>query len=72
MIGKIVGAFAGKKLAERSSGVSGTGGLVMGAAATSILKRVGPLGLIAALAGGYVIKRQLDQKSPPYGRASKY
>lgn len=66
MIGKIIGALAGKKLAERTSGMSGTGGLVAGIAASSLLKRVGPLGLAAAMAGGYLIKRKRDRKPTGY------
>jgi hypothetical protein len=72
MIGKIIGALAGKKLAERTSGMSGTGGVIAGVAASSLLKRVGPLGLVAALAGGYLFKRSRDHKmagsSGPIGR----
>ncbi|HUD92233.1 hypothetical protein [Sphingobium sp.] len=63
MIGKIVGALAGKKLAGRTPGMSATGGLVLGAAATSLLKRVGPFGLAAALVGSYLIKRNHVRKA---------
>ena len=61
MIGKIIGALAGKKLAQRTSGMSGASGLVAGVAATSLLRRVGPLGLVAALAASYLVKRRRDQ-----------
>ncbi len=71
MIGKIFGALAGKRIAEHTSGKNGAGGLVMGVAATSLLKRAGPLGLVAALAGSYFLKRRRDHQTASYGRPSK-
>lgn len=62
MIGKIIGAIAGKKASEHLSGVGGTGGAVLGVAAASLARRLGPLGLIAAAAGGYAIKHVLDKQ----------
>ena len=70
MIGKIIGALAGKRIAERTSGGNGAGGLVMGVAATSLLKRAGPFGLVAALAG-YLLKRRRDRENLPNGGARK-
>lgn len=63
MIGKIFSALAVKRIAERTSGMSGASGLAMGVAATSLLKRASPLGLVAALAGSYLLKRRRDQKT---------
>lgn len=62
MFGKIIGAIAGKKLASHSSGISSSGGALLGAGAVTILRRLSPLGLVAALAGGYAAKRYYDKK----------
>jgi len=59
MIGKIVGAVVGKRIAERYG--DGFKGAVIGAAAPVIVRRAfGPLGL--ALAGGYFAKKIYDSR----------
>jgi hypothetical protein len=66
MIGKIVGAMAGAKMANSvRGGLGGPGGALLGAGAASVAKRLGPVGLIAALAGGYFLKRHYDQSQSP-------
>lgn len=62
MFGKIIGAIAGKKLASRPGGISSSGGALLGAGAVTVLRRLSPLGLVAALAGGYAAKRYYDKK----------
>ena len=62
MFGKLIGAIAGAKAADHMRGVSGTGGALLGAAAPMVLRRLGPVGLIAALAGGYAFKRYKDKQ----------
>lgn len=62
MLGKILGGIAGAKAADHVRGVSGTGGAILGAAAPMVLRRLGPVGLIAALAGGYAFKRYKDKQ----------
>ena len=58
MIGKIIGAAIGKRVAGRYNG--GTG-LLVGALAPMIARRAfGPLGL--ALAGGYAAKKYYDSR----------
>jgi len=58
MIGKIVGAAVGKRLAGRYGGGRG---MLIGAIAPMIARRAfGPLGL--ALAGGYVAKKYYDSR----------
>ena len=58
MIGKLIGAAAGRKLAGR---YGGTRGMLMGAAAPWIVRRMfGPLGLAAA--GGYAAKKYYDSR----------
>lgn len=59
MIGRIVSAAVGKKLAERYG--DGTKGLIIGALAPTLVRRAfGPLGL--AVAGGYAAKKLYDAR----------
>ena len=59
MIGKIVGAMVGKRIAGRYG--DGFKGALIGAAAPAIVRRAfGPLGI--ALAGGYVAKKIYDSR----------
>ncbi|WP_159981727.1 MULTISPECIES: hypothetical protein [unclassified Novosphingobium] len=62
MIGKIIGAVAGNQAAKHVQGIDGTGGAVLGVVATSVLKRLGPVGLVAAAVGGYALKRYSDRR----------
>lgn len=62
MLGKIIGAIAGKRAAKHVRGVDGTGGALLGAAVPVLLRRLGPLGLIAAAAGGYALKRHNEKR----------
>ena len=61
MIGKILGAVAGKKMARHFGRVSGPGGALMGAGAVAVARRLGPLGLLAATAGSYALKRKFKR-----------
>lgn len=59
MIGKIFGAFIGKKVAGRYG--NGGRGLLIGALAPVVARRAfGPLGL--AIGGGYLAKRLYDRR----------
>lgn len=59
MIGKIAGAFLGKKMADRYG--TGGRGMIMGALAPVLVRRAfGPVGL--ALAGGYFAKKVYDER----------
>lgn len=62
MIGKIIGAVAGKKLADNVSGLGGASGAVLGIGAVTLARRLGPVGLVAAAAGGYALKRYLERR----------
>lgn len=67
MIGKIVGAAVGRRLAGRYGGGKG---MILGALAPVIMRRaMGPLGL--ALAGGWAAKKYYDTKKlrGDYGRS---
>lgn len=59
MIGKIIGAAIGKKVAGRYG--NGTRGMLLGALAPAIARRAfGPLGL--AIGGGYLAKKYYDSR----------
>ncbi len=59
MIGKIVGAMIGKRIAGRYN--SGARGVIIGALAPAIARRAfGPLGL--AIGGGYLAKKMYDSR----------
>ncbi len=60
MIGKIIGAVAGQRVAQ-NSGVNGPAGALLGAGAVSVARRLGPVGLILAGLGGYAYKRHRDK-----------
>lgn len=65
MIGKIIGAMAGERAAKHFGGISGPGGALIGVGAASLLRRLGPVGLIAAAAGGYALKHYLEKRETP-------
>jgi hypothetical protein len=62
MLGKIIGAIAGKRAAHHVSGINGTGGALLGVGAAALLRRLGPIGLVAAAAGGYALKRHYEKR----------
>lgn len=62
MIGKLIGAAAGAKIAEHTRGVNGPGGAVLGAAAVAMARRFGPMGMLAAVAGSYALKRYNEKR----------
>ena len=59
MIGKLIGALVGREM-DRRDGDSGVKGAVIGAAVPSLLRRLGPLGLLAG--GAYVAKKAYDRR----------
>lgn len=80
MLGKVVGALVGAKVAEQTEAVGGIGGAVLGVAATSMVRRMRLPALIALAAGGYAVKKLSDKaradrakrksfETPPAGAA---
>ena len=63
MIGKIIGAFAGAKMAEKTSNIGGVGGALLGAASVAVVRRLSLPALIALGAGGYVYKKYSERKA---------
>ena len=70
MLGKIIGAIAGAKAADHVRGMNEGGGALLGVGAAALARRLGPVGLIAALAGGYAFKRYKDKQDKRTKRAS--
>lgn len=66
MIGKLIGAVAGERIAQHIGGINGTGGALLGAVAPMVLRRLGPVGFIAAAVGSYALKRYYDKNQSPY------
>lgn len=62
MLGKIIGAFVGGKVAERSRGIGGPTGAALGVLAPMVLRRVSWPAMLAIGAGGYLAKKLGDQK----------
>jgi hypothetical protein len=54
MIGKVVGALIGREI-DRRDGEGGVKGALLGAASASLLRRMGPLGLV--LGGAYAARQ---------------
>ncbi|WP_157216741.1 hypothetical protein [Flavisphingomonas formosensis] len=60
MIGKILGALAGRKI-DRRDGGSGITGALIGAAVAGLARRAAmPIGL--AMGGGYLAKKMIDKR----------
>lgn len=62
MIGKIIGAFVGDKLAKRTGAVNGAGGAALGVLATTVLRRMSLPAMVALGVGGYAAKKYLDRQ----------
>ncbi len=62
MLGKIFGAVAGNQIAQHVRGINGPGGALLGAGAVAVARRLGPVGLVAAVAGSYVLKKKLHER----------
>ena len=62
MLGKVIGAMVGDRIAKRVGGLSETNGALLGAGAAVLLRRLGPVGLATAAIGGYALKRYYDKR----------
>lgn len=65
MIGKMIGAFVGDKLAKQTKGMDGATGAVLGLVATSALRRMSLPVMVALGVGGYVAKKYFDKDTKP-------
>lgn len=62
MIGKVIGAFVGDKIAKKAGGVGGASGAALGVIAATALRRMSLPAMIALGAGGYLAKKYMDRK----------
>ena len=62
MIGKIIGAFVGDRLAKQSNAVGGASGAALGVVASTVLRRVSLPAMVALGVGGYAAKKFFDKK----------
>ena len=71
MIGKILGAFVGGKVAQRTRGIQGPTGAALGVLAPAILRRLSWPAMLALGLGGYLAKTLANRdgaeaaKKPP-------
>lgn len=64
MIGKVIGAFVGDKIAKQTSvGIGGAGGAALGVIAATALRRMSLPAMIALGAGGYLAKKLTEKKA---------
>ena len=63
MIGRIFTALVGRSIARNvGTTAGGLRGAAIGAAVPTLIRRMGPMGMIAAAVGGYAVKRMLDKR----------
>jgi ABC-type arginine transport system permease subunit len=62
MIGKIIGAFVGDRLAKETNAIGGASGAALGVVASTVLRRISLPAMVALGVGGYVAKKVLDSK----------
>ena len=62
MIGKVIGAFVGDRIAKQTKGIGGASGAALGVIATSVLRRMSLPAMVALGVGGYVAKKVIDKK----------
>lgn len=62
MIGKVIGAFMGDRIAKQTKGVGGATGAALGVLATTVLRRMSLPAMLALGAGGYAAKKFMDKK----------
>lgn len=60
MIGKVLGAFVGGKVAQHVRGIEGPTGAALGVLAPAILRRLSFPAMIALGVGGYLAKKAID------------
>lgn len=67
MLGKMIGAIVGGNIAEKTRGVNGTTGAVLGAAIPAVIARMSVPTMLAMGVGGYFLKKHLDKKAADDG-----
>ena len=62
MIGKIIGAFVGDRVARETSSMGGASGAALGVVAAAALRRMSLPAMLALAAGGLAAKALSDRK----------
>ena len=64
MIGKVIGAYVGDRIAKRTTtGIGGAGGAALGVIAATALRRLSLPAMIALGAGGYLAKKLTEKQA---------
>ena len=63
MLGKMIGAIVGGNIAEKTRGVSGPTGALIGAAVPAVIARMSIPTMLAMGVGGFFLKKHLDKKA---------
>lgn len=65
MLGRIISMVAGRSIARTVGGAaSGPAGAVIGVLLPTVLRRMGPQGMLIAALGGYVVKKAMKNFPP--------
>ncbi len=65
MLGRIISMVAGRSIARTVGGAaSGPAGAMIGVLLPTVLRRMGPQGMIVAALGGYVVKKAMKKYAP--------
>lgn len=62
MLGKLIGAVAGRRVSRHISGIDGPTGAILGVGAAALMRRMGPVGMVAAAVGGWALKRHFEKR----------
>ncbi len=64
MIGRVISMMAGRSIARSVGGIAaGPAGAVVGLLLPTVLRRLGPGGMLAAAIGGHVVRRAIKQRA---------
>lgn len=68
MIGKVLGAFVGGKVAQHSRGIAGPTGAALGVLAPVLLRRLSWPAMVALGVGGYLARKAFDRPTDTASR----
>jgi hypothetical protein len=64
MIGRVISMMAGRSIARSVGGIAaGPAGAAIGLLLPTVLRRLGPGGMLAAAIGGHVVRRAIKQRA---------
>ena len=63
MIGKIIGAVVGDRVAKQTRGVGGPAGAALGVVAATAIRRLSLPAMVVLGAGGYFAKKHFDKRN---------